>query len=130
MKLITVYSAQRHPSGNIDMQIRAELEGVETDIPFGYRSGDPHGLGPELDAWWALNPQFPVADAPVLPPPDYPVIDQETLNAALAEPGSVLRALALLTFQEINTLRTRGGLTAYTMAQFTTALKAKMRNGA
>lgn len=60
-------------------------------------------------------------------PPNYAAIDQDALNAALAEPGSVVRALALLTFQEINTLRTRAGLTAYTMTQFTTALKAKMR---
>ena len=130
MKLLTVYSAQHHLSGNIDMQIRAELEGVEMDIPFGYRASDPNGLGPALDEWWAANPSFPISPAPIPIPPDYPVIDQETLNAALAEPGSVVRALALLTFQEINNLRTRAGLTAYTMTQFTTALKAKMRNGA
>lgn len=127
MKLLQVYSAKHHASGSIDMQIRAEIEGVAMDIPFSYRSGDSQGLGPALDAWWGANPNFPVANAD--PPPDPSVIDQEMLNAALAEPGSVVRALALLTFQEINSLRTRAGLTAYTMTQFTTALKAKMRNG-
>lgn len=66
------------------------------------------------------------ADRPI----DYAAIDQNILNAALTEEGSVVRALALLTLQEINNLRTRAGLTAYTMTQFTTALKAKMRNGA
>lgn len=59
--------------------------------------------------------------------PDYSTIDQSTLNAALIEPGSVVRALGLITFQEINKLRVQAGLTAYTMAQFTAALKANMR---
>jgi len=127
MKLLMVYSAKHHASGNIDMQIRAEIGGAALDIPFSYRAGDAEGLGPDLDAWWAANPAFPIANAD--PPPDPTVIDQETLNAALAEPGSVVRALAFLTFQEINALRVRAGLTTYTMTQFTTALKAKMRNG-
>ncbi len=61
MKLLQVYSAKRHPSGNIDMEIRAEVDGEEMDVPFGYRPGDPHGLGPQLDAWWAENPKFPIA---------------------------------------------------------------------
>lgn len=128
MRLINVYSAKHHMSGNIDMQIRAEIEGVDMDIPFSYRPSDAEGLGPDLDAWWTENPTFPIANAD--PPPDPSVIDQDALNAALAEPGSVVRALALLTFQEINNLRTKAGLVAYTMTQFTTALKAKMRNGA
>lgn len=63
MKLLQVYSAKRHPSGNIDMQIRAAIDGEEMDIPFGYQPGDPHGLGPQLDAWWTENPKFPVAEA-------------------------------------------------------------------
>lgn len=66
----------------------------------------------------------------VPPVTDFTALDLATLNDALAAPGSVVRALALLTFQEINALRVRAGLTAYTMTQFTTALKAKMRNGA
>lgn len=65
------------------------------------------------------------ADTPIVV--DYAAIDQGVLNEALAAEGSVVRALALLTLQEINNLRTRAGLTAYTMTQFTTALKAKMR---
>jgi hypothetical protein len=65
----------------------------------------------------------------VTPPPPPPVeqIDQATLNAALSAPGSVVRALALVMLQEINTLRTRAGLAAYTQAQLVTALQAKMR---
>lgn len=53
--------------------------------------------------------------------------DTDSLNQALTEPGSVVRALGLVTFQEINKLRVRAGLTAYTMDQFITALKANMR---
>lgn len=59
--------------------------------------------------------------------PDYNTIDTNTLNAALIEPGSVVRALGLVTFQEVNKLRVNAGLVAYTMAQFTAALKANMR---
>lgn len=54
-------------------------------------------------------------------------IDQDTLNAALTAPGSVVRALALVMLGEVNKLRVQAGLTAYTQAQFLTALKAQMR---
>lgn len=62
-------------------------------------------------------------------PHDTAVIDQEMLNAALAADGSVVRALALVLLQEINTIRTRlpTPLPAYTQAQLVAALKAKMR---
>jgi len=53
--------------------------------------------------------------------------DTATLNAALTEPGSVVRALGLVTFQEINKLRSQAGLAQYTMAQFVAALKANIR---
>jgi hypothetical protein len=58
---------------------------------------------------------------------DQDVIDLQELNAALAAPGSLVRALGLVTFQEINKLRVRAGLTAYTMDQFMAALKANLR---
>ena len=64
---------------------------------------------------------------PPPPPPDYPVLDQAALNAMLAQEGSVVRALALVLLQEINTLRVKATLTPYTQAQLVTALKAKMR---
>ena len=54
-------------------------------------------------------------------------IDQAALNAALVEPGSVVRALGLVMFAEINKLRIKTGDAAYTMPQFVAALKAKMR---
>lgn len=83
MKLLQVYSAKRHPSGNIDMEIRAEVDGEEMDVPFGYRPGDPHGLGPQLDAWWAENQKFPIANADPLPEPD-PTPDEPAPAAKLA----------------------------------------------
>lgn len=61
------------------------------------------------------------------PPPDHAAIDQSALNAALAEPGSVVRALGLVMFGEINKLRVKNGDPAYTMPQFVAALKAQMR---
>jgi hypothetical protein len=55
--------------------------------------------------------------------------DTETLNVALSRKGNVVRALALVTLQEINKLRVANGDAAYTLAQFKAALKLKMRNG-
>lgn len=53
--------------------------------------------------------------------------DQDALNVALTAEGSVVRALALVLLQEINTLRAKTGLTTYTQVQLVSALKAKMR---
>ena len=90
MKLITVYSAKHHISGNIDMQIRAEINGEEADITFGYRPGDPHGLGPQLDAWWEENPKFPTEQADPAPMPAPVVAPAEKLAAFLRENPDVL----------------------------------------
>ena len=54
-------------------------------------------------------------------------IDQDTLNRALVEPGSMVRALGLTMFAEINKLRIKTGNAAYTMPQFIAALKARIR---
>lgn len=54
-------------------------------------------------------------------------VDQQTLDAALVAEGSIVRALVILTFEEINKLRAQAGLAEYTLDQFKTALKAKMR---
>lgn len=54
-------------------------------------------------------------------------IDLGRLNSALAEKGSVVRALAELMLVEINKLRVKNGDAAYTKEQFVTALRAKMR---
>lgn len=58
---------------------------------------------------------------------DWSAIDQSALNAALIEEGSVVRALGLITFEEINKLRQNAGLQQYTLNQFKTALINKMR---
>lgn len=58
---------------------------------------------------------------------DYDASDTNSLNAALMEPGSVLRALAEVVFVEINKLRVKTGDAAYTKQQFVQAIKAKMR---
>lgn len=53
--------------------------GQEQTWPYGYVPGDPHGLGPQLDAWRAANPNFPVAPY-VAPEPTvdeaYPPLEQ------------------------------------------------------
>lgn len=70
------------------------------------------------------------------PPPDTSAIDQATLNAALMEEGSVVRALGLTLFHTINAqnlvvldavneLRQVAGLPPYSVADFRAATSAK-----
>ena len=54
-------------------------------------------------------------------------IDQDTLNVALIAPGSVVHALGLVMFAEINKLRVKNGDAAYTLAKFKKALLAQVR---
>lgn len=80
-----------------------------------------------------------VADAIEAATLDFATIDQAALNAALAQPGSVVRALALLMLQRINAidaainaLNTKTALAGnnlpiFTQAQLVTALQALMR---
>lgn len=60
-------------------------------------------------------------------PEDTSALDSMVLNNVLVQPGSVVRALGLVMFQEINKLRVKAGLAQYTMDQFIAALKANMR---
>lgn len=92
---------------------------------------DPVPVGKRATAWTLTDR----AGAPVLiptlvdiPPVDWDAIDQQQLNEALIDEGSVVRALGLIMFEEINKLRVRAGLVAYTMDQFKTALHNKMRD--
>lgn len=69
-----------------------------------------------------------VGDAP--PPPDWDALDTEALNNALVEPGSVVRALALLMLDELNTHSAKitailnAADTATSLATFKTAMLA------
>lgn len=65
-----------------------------------------------------------VADA-VLPDP-VPPTNTELLNLNLIQKGSIVRALAMVMFQEVNKLRVKNGDPAYTLAQFKTALTNEM----
>lgn len=67
------------------------------------------------------------ADVDAVLSPSTDSIDTASLNAALTASGSVVRALGLVMFAEINKLRIKNGDPAYTMAQFLAALKAQMR---
>ena len=61
--------------------------------------------------------------------PDWETLDMDTINQTLSQPGSIIRALGILTFKEINKLRQFAGLSQYTLEQFKTALRNEMRNG-
>lgn len=76
-------------------------------------------LWAEYQAWGGVTAPY-VAPDPV-------AMDTAALNAALIEPGSIVRALGLVMFAEINKLRVKNGDPAYTMNQFKAALQAQMR---
>lgn len=80
-------------------------------------------IASEAELWDVLAKQYPAG----LPASVLPGLDQAKLNAALIEPGSVVRALGLVMFDAVNALRVKTGDPAYTMQQFLDALKAKMR---
>jgi hypothetical protein len=73
------------------------------------------------------SPELAAVFNPVYTAAEILAIDTATLNAALVEPGSVVRALGLVMFDEINKLRVLNGDPVYTLAQFQSALKARMR---
>lgn len=87
---------------------------VDTDAATGAITSRPYTAEEELAADIASDPD---------------TIGQDRLNAALIEPGSVLRALVEVMRDEINILRTHAaiGLAARSGAQVKAALKAKMR---
>ena len=71
-----------------------------------------------------------VFSPPVVVPPqpvNFDALDLENINAALVQPGSVVRGLALVMLDEINALRTQAGLAVRTQTQLRDAIKAKMR---
>lgn len=73
------------------------------------------------------SPELAAVFNPVYTVGEIATIDQATLNAVLLDPGSIVRALGLVMFDEINKLRVLNGDPAYTLAQFQTALRGKMR---
>jgi hypothetical protein len=91
----------------------------------------PEAIRYQVGNLWvdAVGAEPTQADIDAILSPDPALIDQATLNAALAAEGSVVRALALVLLQEINTIRTKlpTPLPAYTQNQLVAALKAKMR---
>lgn len=60
-------------------------------------------------------------------PDDLSANDTAAINATLLQDGSIVRALALVMFAEINKLRVLNGDAPYTLAVFKAALKAQMR---
>lgn len=81
----------------------------------------------EIDLRTGEETLHPDAEPSNEPPPDFPKLDTDTLNAVLAQDGSVVRALAEVMFAEVNILRTAAGLQARAKPQFIAALKAQMR---
>jgi hypothetical protein len=116
-------SATWNALGTIDLEIEHPIFGW---VPFTASPNDPELAGKQIYAEASKG-----TVAPYVPPPpiviDLSALDMAALNAALTEPGSVVRALGLVMFAEVNKLRVKNGDPAYTMPQFVTALKAQMR---
>lgn len=69
MKLIKVLSAEAVAGTDIvACIIVANLGDGEQQMEFGWSRNDPYGLGPEVTAWFAENPEFPIVAAPLLQP--------------------------------------------------------------
>lgn len=66
-------------------------------------------------------------DPYVEPVVDIDAVNLITLNDMLTAPGTATRALALVTFDEINVLRVNAGLQARTLTQFKAALQVRMK---
>lgn len=65
MELISVDSAGKTAAhGVLVLSVTADLaDGTgPQSLPYGWTACDPHGLGPQIDAWMDAHPDFPVAD--------------------------------------------------------------------
>lgn len=111
--------------GTIDIEVNHPRFGW---IPFTAEPTDPEQSGRDLHATVLAAGGIAPYVAPTPPTAaDISAMDLANLNEALSLPGSIVRALGLVTFQEINKLRAQAGLTQYTMTQFINALKANIR---
>lgn len=63
MELISVDSAKRTDGTAIELAVTyTDDAGVQRSDPYGWVVGDIYGLGPQIDAWMAARPDFPIAD--------------------------------------------------------------------
>lgn len=80
MELLSVIDATAtSEEGVLNLTVKYRDRGQERTEPYGYRPGDPFGLGPQLDAWRAAQPGYPIAPY-VVPEPTvdelYPPLEQ------------------------------------------------------
>lgn len=111
-----ITSAKFDERGNIIAVIDGKTLCVPNDMNNSERQ--------QIAEWEKVGNVITPYTAPIV---DIPKLDMDTLNAALAQDGSIVRALGLVMFDEINKLRVKNGDVAYTMPQFKTALQGKMR---
>lgn len=87
MQLINVLSATYTAiDGWLDLSIEADLGNGTVTIPFTYAPGDANGLGSQVAAWLAANPDLPIGDY-VPPPVVIPSRTKRQINAALILSG-------------------------------------------
>lgn len=89
MDLVSVDSAT-HTAGNaLALVVTTDLgdgAGAQS-LPYGWVVGDPHGLGPQVDAWMAAHPDFAIgAYVPPTPstnPLDYILTKRQVCSALI-----------------------------------------------
>lgn len=116
-------SATFNQFGTIDVEINHPKFGW---IPFTASPDDPEKLGRDIYTAAMTGPVASYVASPAVVI-DLDQLDISTINAALTQDGSIVRALGLVMFDEINKLRVKTGDPAYTMAQFRAVLKVRMR---
>lgn len=78
MNLISIESAvNTQHAGAVDLVLTADVGNGPEQMPYTWIVGDPHGLGPKVDAWMVAHPNFTisayVAPQPSTDPNHYPL---------------------------------------------------------
>lgn len=96
MELVSVDSAAATAtSGVLSLVVTADLgdDAGPQQMPYGWAAGDPYGLGPQLDAWFAANPNFPVGSYTP------PVISADQVDVETNRRMTLVTADAMMRFQ-------------------------------
>lgn len=96
MQLVSVDTcAYTATAGLYALTVTADLgdDNGSQSLPYGWASGDPHGLGPQIDAWMTAHPDFPIAD--YVPP----VITADQVDVETNRRMTLVTADAMMRFQ-------------------------------
>lgn len=111
-----INSVKLLPNGMFEVRV----DGIVLNVPDSMSNRHRQ----QIAEWEEDGGIIEVATEPVV---DEDQVDLDTLNAMLSEDGSIVRALAVIIFKEVNKLRLLTLQAPYTMTQFKAALQNEMR---